>query len=627
MAGGAHARGDEGGQETGGDGEARAFRDIVHARDELEAAAGADDLGEQFGQALAAAFDARRDDAAGDDGGFEEAEVILGEIEDLGELRDLGRGTEVDAGESEDGVINDAEESLDGRAWRGITAMDGEVDRDVEDPGAFRIIHAEEENIAPAAMAEVHAHRGAFAQDGIDAGGVAPGQLRSDTEGLIEGMTHSEHPLVAADGADAAADLVGQGLEGEAMVGGGEGARDAVAGTVVRLVGEEAGDGLVEPTVEEVLVTSERDEAARVEFGAARQVKPVQGVEEEERPNTFVEIGGVVPEGFEGMALGEQVGEGSLMAEMLEGLVADGGIGAGDDRNEGRGHGALGWASRLRSQGQEFHQVRENLVAILSLEGEGELGGQEAVTHPDVVSATFEGGGQVAFAADELGQGGTELDGVVVGGGEFGQEIHDPWGQDMHAKEAEVVTGAEAGDVQVLFGFGGGGLFADLVHLINAAVRARESATDRSVVGEFAFVGGLNRRDGTVFGAGDFDELLGAGFGSVLDVEVVADQEQERLRSREFAAAQHGVAVAARRILGDEVEPAGQIARSQAIGGFIARPDDEADLLDAGPQDFLGENAEGGFFEAVAVHERLERERGLRAAGGGDDGSFDFHGV
>jgi hypothetical protein len=70
----------------------------------------------------------------------------------------------------------------------------------------------------------------------------------------------------------------------------------------------------------------------------------------------------------------------------------------------------------------------------------------------------------------------------------------------------------------------------------------------------------------------------------VLDVEVVADEEEEGLALREIASAQHGMAVAARRLLGDEMEPAGQVARSQAIGGFIAGPDDEADLVDAGPR-------------------------------------------
>ena len=606
LTGGAHADRDERSEEAGGDGEARAFGDIVDARDELEAASGAGDLGEQFGQALAAAFDARGDDAAGDDGGFEQAEIILGEIEHFGELSDFGGGTEVDAGQAEDGVIDDAEEGFDGRTGRGIAAMDGEIDGDVEDASALRVIHAEEEDVAPAAVAEVHAHRGAFAEDGIETSRVAPEQLGSDAEWLIEGMSHPEHPLIAADGADAASDLVGQGLEGEAMVGGREGARDAVAGSVVGLVSEEGGDGFVEPTAEEMVVAGERDETAGVQFRAAWQVKAVEGVQEEEGADTFVEIGGVMPESLEGIALGEQLGERSLAAKMFEGLIADRGVGAGYDRYEGGGHGEMGWVSVLGAQGQKFHQVRENFVAILSFEGEGELRGQEAVTHADVVATSCEGGSQITFAADELGEGGAELNGVVVGGGEFGQEIHDMRGQDMHAEEAKVVSGAEAGHVQVLLGLGGSRFFADLIHLVDPAVGASQSAADRSVVEEFAFVGGLDGGDGTILGGGDFDELLGASIGAVLDVEVVADEEQEGIVFGEIVSAQHGMTIAARRFLGDEMEPAGQVARAQAVGGFIAGPDDEADLVNAGFEDFLGQDAEGGFFDAVAVHERLE---------------------
>ena len=37
-------------------------------------------------------------------------------------------------------------------------------------------------------------------------------------------MAGARHPLIAADGADAAAHLGGEGLEGEAVIGGGEGA-------------------------------------------------------------------------------------------------------------------------------------------------------------------------------------------------------------------------------------------------------------------------------------------------------------------------------------------------------------------------------------------------------------------
>lgn len=318
MACGAHADRDERGEEAGRDGEARTFGDVVDTGDQFEAAAGSHDLGEQFGKTLSAAFDSRRDDSAGDDGGFEQSEIILGKVEHFGELGDFGGGAEVDGGQSQDRVVDDTEEGLDGRAWGGIEAMDGEVDRDIEHASAFGEIHAEEEDVAPAGVAEVHADGGLFAEDGVDAGGVAACEFGADAEGLIEGMAHSEHPLVASDGADAATDLVGKGLEGEAMVGGGEGAGEAVAGAVLGLVGEKTGDGLIEAAVEEVFIAREGNEAARVEFGSEREVKPVQRIEEEQGANAFVKVRGVLAKRIEGGTFVEQVGQGGRAAELFE---------------------------------------------------------------------------------------------------------------------------------------------------------------------------------------------------------------------------------------------------------------------------------------------------------------------
>ena len=103
----------------------------------------------------------------GDDRGLQQAEIVAAEIEHLVELAHLGRGLEVHAGEADDGLVDDAEVRLDRRARLGIAAVHAEVDGDVEHPRALGKIHAEEENVAPAAVGEVHAHRGALAQDGL----------------------------------------------------------------------------------------------------------------------------------------------------------------------------------------------------------------------------------------------------------------------------------------------------------------------------------------------------------------------------------------------------------------------------------------------------------------------------
>jgi hypothetical protein len=70
-------------------------------------------------------------------------------------------------------------------------------------------------------------------------------------------MAHAEHPLIAAHGADATADLVGKRLKSKAMAGGGESAGDGVARAFVSLHGEEGVDGFFEAALEEVFVAFE----------------------------------------------------------------------------------------------------------------------------------------------------------------------------------------------------------------------------------------------------------------------------------------------------------------------------------------------------------------------------------
>ena len=88
LAGGAHAHGDQAGQKVGGNRQARAFGDVVHPADDLDAMAGpAGEARQQIGERLGGAFHARRDDAGGDHRRFEQAQVVAGEIEDFGDAK------------------------------------------------------------------------------------------------------------------------------------------------------------------------------------------------------------------------------------------------------------------------------------------------------------------------------------------------------------------------------------------------------------------------------------------------------------------------------------------------------------------------------------------------------------
>ena len=93
-------------------------------------------------------------------------------------------------------------------------------------------------------------------------GGMGLQEFGPQAQGLVGGVAHAEHPLVAADRADTAAHLVGQRLEGQAMIGGRQGAGDGVAGASGLLHGQEMVNGLFKPSAEQVFVAGKRDERA-----------------------------------------------------------------------------------------------------------------------------------------------------------------------------------------------------------------------------------------------------------------------------------------------------------------------------------------------------------------------------
>ena len=84
-------------------------------------------------------------------------------------------------------------------------------------------------------------------------------QFRAEAQRVVGGMAHAEHPLVAAHRAHAAADLVGQRLERQPVIGCRQRAGDGVAGAFGLLHGQEMIDRFLEPALEQMLVTFERE--------------------------------------------------------------------------------------------------------------------------------------------------------------------------------------------------------------------------------------------------------------------------------------------------------------------------------------------------------------------------------
>jgi hypothetical protein len=110
--------------------------------------------------------------------------------------------------------------------------------------------------------------------------------------------------------------------------------------------------------------------------------------------------------------------------------------------------------------------------------------------------------------------------------------------ENVDAEVAQVVPGTQARHEQLLLGGGRGRLLQDVLDLVQV--------------------------------------------GPPLDVEVVADEVQERLPEGEGPAQREGVPVPVRRVLGLKVEPGRVLPRSGPVGVLFAGRDDKADLLDAG---------------------------------------------
>ena len=215
------------------------------------------------------------------------------------------------------------------------------------------------------------------------------GRMRS---GWSAGMAHAEHPLVAAHRADAAAHLVGQRLEAPAA----DRPRPArwrwpslgpvgplrPRGSDRWLPRSGAAAGARSP--------SNGIEAAAPGRRRARgQVKAVDGVEEEQRADALVEVVARPAEARRARRTRPAVRRADAPRRRRRATGRGPRVRRGDDADE-LAHDvrpAIGPVSRC---GQQFDELREHLVAVLPVERQRELRGQQAVLHADVVAAALQ---------------------------------------------------------------------------------------------------------------------------------------------------------------------------------------------------------------------------------------------
>ena len=277
---------------------------------------------EQSGKGLGGPLDSRRNDAAGDDASFEKSEVVAGKVEDLGNGRNVGGSLQVDAGQANHRLVDDAEPRLDRRPGLGEAAgpTDREIDRDVEDARTLGKIHAEEEDVAPSAVRKVHADGRGLSQDGEDR--IAQKELGTQAQGIVVRVPGSKHPLVAAHTSDAAADLIGEGLEAERAVAGGQRTGDGGAGAMLSFGGEKDLNGFLKAAFEQVFKTGKWDERGRGRCRKAWNMKAMDGVKKEERPDALVEVVAASAEIVEFAAFGKELVECQAPAQGIEGDIA-----------------------------------------------------------------------------------------------------------------------------------------------------------------------------------------------------------------------------------------------------------------------------------------------------------------
>ena len=174
--------------------------------------AGADQLGQQIGQRLVRALHAGRHDAGRDQGGLEQAEMVAGKVEDLGEGCDFGARLQIDADQPQNGPVDDPKVALyrgAGLRLRLTRAMHAQIDGDVQRARAFGEVHAQKEDVAPAAVRQVHAHGGGFAQEGEKTAAEGAAQRPLYSQGVVVRVADAKHPLVAQQGAHTAPHLIG----------------------------------------------------------------------------------------------------------------------------------------------------------------------------------------------------------------------------------------------------------------------------------------------------------------------------------------------------------------------------------------------------------------------------------
>ena len=106
---------------------------------------------------------------------------------------------------------------------------------------------------------------------------------------------------------------------------------------------------------------------------------------------------------------------------------------------------------------------------------------------------------------------------------------------------------------------------------------------------------------------------------------MIANAVEERFAADELARAKQRMTVAERLLLLDERQFALEISNRVSICVLVARTDHQANIFNAGAEGFLDDNSQRGLLRAIAIDQRLQRERVLISSSRGNDRPFCIH--
>ena len=199
----------------------------------------------------------------------------------------------------------------------------------------------------------------------------------------------------------------------------------------------------------------------------------------------------------------------------------------------------------------------------------------------------------------------------------------------MHAEETEIKAVSLARYHQRLLGLRRRRLLQDLRHFEQRLVlRLRDrSATDGTKETQLALVRRLDGRHAAGLPLGDGNQLGGTTFGTIADVQVIADQMQKRLLAHKRSRTQNGIAVPQRLGLFEESQPRGLGPGRRQVPLLLAGSDHQANVVDPRRHHLTQNQLQGTARMPRSIDHRLQWQMRLVFPGRCDDRFADSHAV